>query len=278
MTIDGNAAPVTKVLIDSNYFHQLDFPGSCSSGAGYAGGQGVTNYYGDGITVAHNTFKEVSWHYIQGGGEQIGMTVDHNLFEGPIPPAHAACTHLNVWQIWDGGRNDTFSNNIVRGEPGKPAAVTPLMFETGAAGAECAKSMTNTTVTNNLFVYSSTAYAVQILTTANLTYSHNTVVGGEYGTWLDRSDTCGPGSNLAAEHNIAVATQSKGSPQRLIIGACTGSCAVDYNVTDDNSAQGPHSLTGWTPRWQSTSYGNAGYYIPTPGLPNPAGYEGEAGP
>src|SRR5205085_235319 len=171
-------------------------PGTCSSGAGYAGGQGVTNYYGDGITVSHNTFKEVSWHYIQGGGASLGMMVDHNLFEGPIPPAHAACTHLNVWQIWDGGRNDTF----------------------------------------------------------------------------------GPGRNLAAEHNIAVATQSKGSPQRLIIGACTGSCAVDYNVTDDNSAQGPHSLTGWTPRWQSTSYGNAGYYIPTPGLPNPAGYEGQAGP
>ena len=59
IVVNGNGAPITRVLIEGNYFHHLDFPGTCSSGAGYAGGQGVTNYYGDGITVAHNTFKEV---------------------------------------------------------------------------------------------------------------------------------------------------------------------------------------------------------------------------
>src|SRR5205085_7106635 len=147
-------------------FRNLDWPGDpgCTS-PGYAGGQGVTNYYGDGITVAHNTFKENSWHYIQGGGGTLGMVVDHNLFEGPIPALHAACTHLNVWQIWAGGQNDTFTNNITRGEPGKPAAVTPIMFETGPGGGTCTDAMSNTRLENNLFVYSSTAYAVQILTT-----------------------------------------------------------------------------------------------------------------
>jgi hypothetical protein len=276
IAIDGNTAPIAHVLVEGNYFHHLDFPGTCAEGAGYAGGQGVSNFYGDGVTVAHNTFKEISWHFIQGGGGELGMTVDHNLFEGPIPPAHLECTHLDVWQIWTGGENDAFTNNIVRGEPGKPVAIIPLIFETGAGGGECADALHNTTITNNLFIDSAASYVAEIFTTTNLTYSHNTVVGGQYGTFLDRSETCGPGTNLTAEHNIAVGTEGG---YRFIVGECTGACSFEYNVSDDataGTAGAKHDLTNWAPSWESTTYLHAGYYIPT-GLPFTAGYEGGGG-
>ena len=285
IVIYGDTAPITHVLIEGDYFHHIDFPGTCASGAGYAGGQGVSNFYGDGITIAHNTFKEISWHFIQGGGGKLGMTVAHNLFEGPIPPAHLQCTHLDVWQIWTGGSNDTFTDNIVRGEPGKPAAIIPLIFETGAGGRECSRALRNTTIANNLFVDSSASYIAEIYTTTNLLYSHNTAVGGQYGTLLDRSDTCGPGRNLTAEHNIAVDTEHG---YRFILGGCTGACSFDYNVSDDTTADtasftaadtpvSRHHLTDWTPSWESTAYPHAGYYVPT-GLPFAAGYEGGGGP
>ena len=40
--------------------------GKCS--AGYAQGQDVTIFNAEGVTIAHNTFKQAEWHYIQGGG------------------------------------------------------------------------------------------------------------------------------------------------------------------------------------------------------------------
>ncbi|HWY89916.1 MAG TPA: hypothetical protein VNY31_04530, partial [Solirubrobacteraceae bacterium] len=132
-------------------------------------------------------------------------------------------------------------------------------------------------ITNNLFIDSAASYVAEIFTTTNLTYSHNTVVGGQYGTFLDRSETCGPGTNLTAEHNIAVGTENG---YRFIVGRCTGSCHFKYNVSDDataSTANSKHHLTDWAPSWESTTYLHAGYYIPT-GLPFTAGYEGEGGP
>jgi hypothetical protein len=161
------------------------------------------------------------------------------------------------------------------------------MFETGPGGGTCSDAMSNTTITNNLFLYSSTGYVVDALTTTNLVYSHNTTVGGEYGTWLDRSDSCGAGTNMTAEHNIAVKTESKGSPQRFVLGACTGTCKFDYNISDDTTANqmgSTHYKTGWVPAWTTTTWNPetepsapAGYYQPV-SPPLAAGYEGSTGP
>jgi hypothetical protein len=185
-----------------------------------------------------------------------------------------------VWQIFKGSENDVFKSNVVRGEPGRPAAITPILFEHGVPNKTgpypCTDAYTNIKLENNLFVYASAAYVVQIMNTSDLTYSHNTVVGGEYGTWLNRSDVCGPGEGLTAEHNIAVQTQSAGSPARFVLGECEGACSFEYNVSDDRTAAlagSQHNLTGWTPSWRSTGYGQPGYYVPV-GLPFPAGYEG----
>jgi Right handed beta helix region len=269
----GGAGPIKKVLIERNYMRKIDFPGEACN-PGYAGGQGVSIWFADGITIAHNTFKEISWHYIQGGASgTAGVTVEHNLFEGPIPADRLSCTHLNVWQIWDGGSNDTFSNNIVRGKPGSPAAVTPILFETGAGGGTCSASLSNSVITNNLFVYSSTAYAVQVLTTTNLTFTNNTSVGSEYGIWLDRSDTCGPGTNYDIERNISV--ENIGHSPDFALGECTGTCIYDYNVSQDGSASGSgsqHNLINWKPSFIDTSSYEAN------GLPFFAGYQGGGGP
>jgi hypothetical protein len=269
----GGSGPIKKVLIEHNYMRKIDYPGEACN-PGYAGGQGVSIWYADGVTIAHNTFKEISWHYIQGGGVGAeGVTVDHNLFEGPIPADRLSCTHLNVWQIWDGGSNDTFSNNVVRGTPGAPAAVTPILFETGAGGGTCTASLTNSIITNNLFIYSSTAYAVQVLTTTGLTYTNNTSVGSEYGVWLDRSDTCGAGRNYNIQRNVSV--ENIGHSPDFAIGECTGTCTYDYNVSQDGSANGygsTHFLTNWVP-----SFVDKIVYLPI-GLQFAAGYQGGGGP
>ncbi len=275
IVIDGNSAPIYNVLIQGNYMHDLDFPGSsCTSpGPGYAGGQAVTIYDGDGVTVSHNTFRSISWHYIQGGGTARGMIVDHNLFEGPIPADRLNCTHLNVWQIWSGGSNDTFSNNIVRGSPGSPAAVTPIMFETGPGGGTCADSMSNTTITNNLFYDDATAYSIQVLTTTGMTVTNNTVIGSEYGVWVGRSDTCGAGSTYNVSRNVIV--ENRGGSQNLAMGECRSGCVFDYNVTQDSSAKAngaEHYVIGWSP-----SFANTTSYEPV-GLPFTAGYQGGGGP
>lgn len=288
IVLNGSVKPIKKVAIERNFMRHVhlergEVGGKCD--AGYAEGQDVTLYYAEGVTIAHNTFKQAEWHYIQGGsagGE--GVVVEHNLFEGHI---YLACSHLNVWQIYSGGVDDTFAHNVVRGESGKDASVIGLIFENGAGGLGCSTTMTNSNVSDNLFVDAAEGYNVMLFTTKNLTYSHNTIVRGEWGQWLDRSSFCGAGENLTAEHNIGVETESPGSPQRFVFGECKGSCLFEYNVSDDATANGlgaAHYLNGWKPSWTTTAWNPAtepsppaGYYTPV-GLPFAAGYEGGVGP
>jgi hypothetical protein len=284
----GGSGPIRKVVIERNAMRNIDFAGAACN-AGYAGGQAVTLYYADGVTIAHNTFKEVSWHYIQGGGVgPAGVRVEHNLFEGPIQSARASCTHLNVWQIWQGGVNDTFSYNIVRGEPGHPAAITPILFETGPHGGTCADTMRNSTVSNNLFVNDAAAYSIQIMTTKGLTVAHNTVVGSTYGVLIDKTPACPNGTNYRVTHNVDVQnTGKRGRSPDMAVGACRGACTFAYNVSGDVTARvrgGRHNIVRWKPRWAATSWNPvaepsppAGYYLPR-GLPFAAGYEGRGGP
>jgi hypothetical protein len=287
IVLSGGAGPIKKVLIEDNYMRHVhlehgEVEGKCN--AGYAQGQDVTAYYAEGVTITHNVFKQAEWHYIQGGGAgPEGVRVEHNLFEGRV---YLACSHLNVWQIVSGGINDTFAHNIVRGESGKGASVIGLIFENGAGGMECATKMTNSTIDDNLFIDAAEGYNVMLMTTRNLAYINNTVVGGEWGQWIDRSNLCGPDENLTAEHNIGVQTESAGSPQRFVLEACR-SCKFEYNVSDESTADqlnSTHFLLNWKPTWTTNSWNPAsepeppaGYYSPV-GLPFAAGYEGGVGP
>ena len=279
----GGSGPIRKVRIEGNYMRNIDFPGSaCASG--YAGGQAVTLYYAEAVTIAHNIFKEVSWHYIQGGSAGPGgVKVEHNLFEGPIPADRSACTHLNVWQIWQGGVNDTFSDNVVLGTAGHPAAITPILFETGPGGGVCADAMTGTTISNNLFINDAAAYSIQVMTTTGLTLTHNTVVGSTYGTIVYKTPGCPAGSDYDVRFNIDV--QNRGNSGRspdMSLGACRGRCLFDHNVSSDASAaRAPgarHSVGYWRPNWIMTSWDTSvghppppGYYVPRR-LRVPAGY------
>jgi hypothetical protein len=271
----GGSGPIRNVRIEHNHMRNIDFPGPACNNPGYAGGQAVTIYYAEGVRIAHNVFKEVSWHYIQGGGAGPGgVTVEHNLFEGPIPADRSACTHLNVWQIWQGGVNDTFSNNVVLGAVGHPAAITPILFETGPGGSVCTDTMRGTTISNNLFVDDAAAYSIQVMTTAGLTLTHNTVVGSTYGTIVYRSPGCPSGSNYDIGYNIDVENRGNaGRSADISLGGCRGHCAFHHNVSGDASAaRAPgarHRVIYWRPNWLTTSWNPLlrhspppGYYVP----------------
>jgi len=294
----GGSAPIKKVLIEGNHFNHVVFTEQIGEGrvgechAGYAEGAGVTLFYAEGVTIAHNTFDEVDVHYIQGGSSgPEGAVVEHNLFEGYT---HYECVHLNLWQIWSGGENDTFRDNIAIGKGTKggvgpfkngdeEAATDGVLFENGAGSSECGVRMKNSVIENNLFVDAGDSYELQVYTTEGATIRDNTVVGSAYGTAL-LTEACGAGSDYTMTHNIDV---QNGSGSDFGFGSCSGTCSFDYNVSQDASAQSngaTHYVTGWSPKWTTTTWNPAteptappGFYIPT-GLPIEAGYQGNAGP
>jgi hypothetical protein len=285
----GGAAPIKDVLIEGNYMHGVhllrpEAHGSCV--AGYAQGQDVTIFYAEGVTIARNTFDEAAWHYLQGGSAgREGVNVEHNLFEGRVT---LPCSHLNLWQIWNGGEDDTFKDNIAIGvgaTDGSPpeAATDGLIFENGPASANCATTMRDTVIENNLFVDAASSYELQIYTTNGVTIEHNTVVGSQYGSGLLQAG-CGPSSDAVMTHDIDV-ENTRAAPAFAF--QCAGSCLFDDNVSDDASAGlfgAAHALTVWTPDWVSSSWDRTteptsppGFYIAR-GLPFAAGYEGGGGP
>jgi len=271
--------------------------GECK--AGVATGQDVTVSNAEGIVIKHDTFYEAQWHYIQGGSNgPEGMRVENNLFSGMDP---YECTHLNVWQIFGGGENDYFKNNIVIGrgtghnagpfKNGTELAATDILeFENGVASGECGVKIKNTSIENNLFV--DAGGNSQLWTMEGATTNDNTIVNLEsyfatgLGTVAERH--CGPSTTLTVTHNIAATAGP------LTMGEVTGSGTFDYNVTTGASANAngsTHFVSGWEQKWETTTWPvfeeledgvhfpkpPAGYYIPE-GLPFEAGYQGGAGP
>lgn len=287
----GGAAPIRDVLIEGNYMHRVHLlhphaHGACV--AGYAQGQDVTIFYAEGVTIARNTFDEAAWHYLQGGSAgPEGVDVEHNLFEGRVT---LACSHLNLWQIWNGGEDDTFKDNIAIGASAgatgghsQEAATDGLIFENGQAAGSCAARMRDTVIENNLFVDAASSYELQIYTTDGVTIEHNTVVGSQYGSGLLQA-RCGPSNDAVMTHNIDV-ENTRASPAFDF--QCAGSCLFDDNVSDDASAGlfgAAHARTDWTPSWVSRSWDRQTEAAPAPGfyvakgLPFAAGYEGGGGP
>lgn len=278
--INGTDAPIRNVLIEGNAIHDLDFSGPS---AGYAGGQGITVYFGADIVVSDNRFWANSWHYIQ-CGTCDDMVVDHNMFTGPSN-MHAGA-HLNVWQIWAGSADDSFSNNEVIGSPDAPIAAGAILWESGPGGATLSDGYTHMTISNNLFVDEDSATTVDVAGATGLTVTNNTIVGSTFGLLIRGRCTCAagldtPGTGYNISNNIVVRDASDGARFRVFC-PDSGFCG-DGNVSDDDSARTAfpgslHSVTNWIPRWTSTAWspGNgepsSGFYRPV-GLPSSVGYQ-----
>lgn len=291
IVLGGGRGPIKRVLIEGNYMHrahlaQPEVHGHCD--AGYAEGQDVTIFYAEGVTISHNVFKEAAWHYIQGGGAgPEGIDVEHNLFEGH---ELLACSHLNIWQIWNGGFHDTFRDNLALGEGTgeregrtEEASTDGLIFENGPGSAKCGVTMQATVVENNLFVDAASSYAIQIYSTDGAAIEDNTVVRSQYGSGL-LVTKCPPSADSEMTHNIDVENTGHAADFTFV---CAGACAYDDNVSSDATAGklgAAHALTGWKPSWISSTWDPAseasppaGYYVAS-GLPFAAGYRGGGGP
>ncbi|MGA2455221.1 MAG: hypothetical protein ABSG93_17050 [Solirubrobacteraceae bacterium] len=299
----GDAAPITEVLIERNYIHDITLPaesgGKCTQG--YAEGQGVTLFYADGVTIKNNNFNLIYAHYIQGGGESKGVDVEHNLFMGHIAEA---CSHLNFWQIYEGSVNSTFKDNVMIGEgtgekggTSETAATVGLEFENGPESKHCSTTMENTAVENNLFVDAADSYAISTFVTKHDTTTHNTIVGSEYGTgFLTKlpehpTETCG-GLGVPAPftegtqmtHNIDV---KNGASNDFTFEECEGGCTFNEDVSEDETAKKAFSkstervpagassyVAKWSPAWASTTWpvfkevNEEGKHLPT----MPAGF------
>jgi hypothetical protein len=242
-----SGSKVSNVVIEGNYLHDLD----------YTGTQGVANGYGitalDGVSnfvIRGNTIKSPASDYIQ-SASPVNFVVDHNTFLGPsLLGSHA--DHQDLWQVFGGGSNLTFTNNVARDTETQES----LLFQ--EAG------FSNVVVENNLFDHDSKGYTCQIYQSTNLTFRNNTIVGSHWGCLFRDTASASPGSNYQVDHNVFVGTESGSDISTE--GRASSWGAYDYNVSGDGSASGSHSIRNWKPSWS-----DATNFVPA-GLSFTAGY------
>jgi len=242
-----SGSKVSNVLIEGNYLHDLN----------YSGSQGVANGYGitavDGVSnfvIRDNTIKSPASDYIQ-SASPVNFTVDHNTFLGPsLLGSHQ--DHQDLWQIFGGGTNIVFTNNVARGTETQES----LLFQ--EAGFQ------NVVVENNLFDHDSRGFTCQIYQSKGLVFRRNTIVGSHWGCLFRDTASAAPGSGYVIDHNVFVGTAEGSGISTEGRAASWG--AYDYNVSDDGSASGSHSVRNWKPAWA-----DATNYVPS-GLPFEAGY------
>jgi len=232
----SNHTEVTDVKIEGNYMHDLDYTGT----QGTANGYGVTASNGvSRFTIADNTIKSPASDYVQSASPN-DFTVDGNTFLGPsLLGSHA--DHQDLWQIFGGGRNIRFTNNVARNTETQES----LLFQEGA--------FSNVVVENNLFDHDSRGYTCQIYQSTGLVFRNNTIVGSHWGCLFRDLSSSSAGSGYQVDHNIFVGTQ-EGSDISTE-GRASGWGTYDYNVSEDGSASGSHSVKNWAPSWvDTTSY------------------------
>ena len=243
----SNGSKVTDVLIEGNYLHDLDYTG----GQGTANGYGVTASNGvERFTIKGNTIKSPASDYLQ-SASPVDFVVDRNTFLGPsLLGSHA--DHQDLWQIFGGGTNVTFTNNVARNTQTQES----LLFQEG--------SFKNVIVANNLFDHDSRGYSCQIYQSAGLIFRSNTIVGSHWGCLFRDLASRAAGSGYQVDHNIFVGTDENAD---ISTEGRAGSWGVyDWNVSEDGSASGANSVRNWKPSWVNTTS-----YQPV-GLPFVAGY------
>jgi hypothetical protein len=282
--LDDDTTPIKQVKIERNFMHKVVMANTTETGgkctAPPAGeGTDIGIYGAEGVTVKNNTFDEVDWHYIQGGSEgPEGVTVEHNIFMGHIL---LNCSHLNFWQVYEGGTNDVLRDNVMIGEgtgskggTSEEAATDGLEFERGGSKSnECGPDqMTDTAVENNLMIDAGDSFAIEEFSLAGTITAHNTVVGSEYGIGMNTITSttglsCGPYTEYAKiTNNIDV--KNGDGVNDITAERCEGECVYNENVTEDATARKAFSkqleaplfptamsyVEKWTPTWTSTSW------------------------
>jgi hypothetical protein len=243
----SNGTEVTDVLVDGNNLHNLDYSGN----QGTANGYGVTASNGvSRFTITNNTIKSPASDYIQFASPNTAL-IDHNTFLGPsLLGSHV--DHQDLVQIFGGGKNVTFTNNVARNTETQES----LLFQEGA--------FTNVVIENNLFDHDSRGYTCQLYQSTGMIFRNNTVVGSHWGCLFRDLASSSAGSGYQIDHNIFTNT-AEGSD--ISTEGRAGSWGTyDYNVSEDGSAGGSHSVRNWSPSWADTTN-----YTPL-GLPFAAGY------
>jgi hypothetical protein len=239
---------VEDVLIAGNTIHDIDYTGSQETGYGY-GIEGVGDVRQ--MTIRHNTIKSPASDYIQ-SATPVHWVVDHNTFLGPSLLGNHE-DHQDLWQIFGGGRDLRFTNNVAR----YTGTQESLLFQEGA--------FRKVVVENNLFDHDSRGYTCQIYQSSGLVFRRNTVVGSRWGCLFRDLASSPPGSGYRVERNIFVETSDGGDVSTEGRAGAWGN--YDHNVSSDSSAGGQHSLRRWHPAWGDTTS-----YEPQR-LPFAAGYE-----
>ncbi len=271
--IDGQQASggseVTDVLIDGNYIHDLDFTGD----EGTAKGNGIKATNGiEHLTISNNIIKSTAEDYIN-IADPTNLTIDHNTFLGPSlrEPNHSA-VHQDLVQVFGGGANVTFTNNVAH----DTGTNESLMFQDA--------TLQNVRIENNLFDRDSDGYTCQVYQSIGLTLKSNTVLG-TWGCLVRDAASRSGGSNYQVDHNI-FANSVAGHTGLAVEGRAASWGTYDYNVSDDGSVAGSHSIQNWNPSWQNTAWSPTaqqsatptGYYQPpASNLPFAAGYQGSIG-
>ncbi len=239
---------VTDVLIEGNYLHGFDFSGS----EGVTGGYGITVVNGvEHFTIRENTIESVANDYIQ-SASPVDFTVDGNTFLGPSLRYTHPEVHQDLWQIFGGGDDIVFTNNVAR----NTGTNESLLFQEGA--------FHNVQVENNLLVNDSDGYTCKIYQQQGLVFRDNTIVDSHWGCLFQYRTSEPPGSGYEVDHNVFVETED--GPGISTESGVSPWGTFDYNVSDDGSADEAHSVPSWEPKWVNTVD-----YSPE-GLPFAAGY------
>jgi hypothetical protein len=239
---------IENVLIKGNLIHRLDYSGDQETGDGY-GIEGVGEVRH--MTIRGNTIKSPASDYIQ-SATPVDWVVDRNTFLGPsLLGSHE--DHQDLWQIFGGGRDIAFTNNVARNTQTQES----LLFQEG--------TFRKVVVRNNLFDHDSRGYTCQIYQSSGLVFRDNTIVGSRWGCLFRDLASAPPGSGYRVEDNVFADTSDGSDVSTEGRAGQWGS--YDYNVSSDGSAGGSHSLRRWSPRWADTRS-----YAPL-GLPFAAGYE-----
>ncbi len=238
---------ISNVLIEGNDIHDLQYSGHQDTGFGY-GIEGVGDVRN--MTISENTIKSPASDYIQ-SATPVDWVVDHNTFLGPsLLGEHE--DHQDLWQIFGGGENITFTNNVARNTETQES----LLFQEGA--------FENVDIENNLFDHDSRGYTCQIYQSSGLIFRNNTVVGSHWGCLFRDLASSPPGSGYEVDHNIFAETEA--SEDISEEGRAGDWGTYDYNVSSDGSAEGLHSVRNWSPSWVDKTN-----YAPL-GLPFSAGF------
>jgi hypothetical protein len=238
---------IESVRIEGNRIHDIDYSGSQETGYGY-GIEGVGDVRQ--MTIRNNTIQSTASDYIQ-SATPVNWVVDHNTFLGPSLLADHE-DHQDLWQIFGGGENIRFTNNVARDTETQES----LLFQEGA--------FSNVVIENNLFDHDSRGYTCQIYQSDGLVFRNNTIVGSYWGCLFRDLESSPPGSGYEVDHNVFAETEAGADISDE--GRADGWGVYDYNVSSDGSADGAHSVRNWQPSWQNTTN-----YLPL-GLPFTAGF------